>query len=257
VSKQLDSIKKSDRKTRKQSKTTPALTATDTDKNDPSSGADLHPESHRGTTVDEAPNPYTMALRIEVDHAANGEASETDGAGSNEHAARGATTEPGQEPPDRNASVQSNARVRAEEFAAENAHKKADTDRKRKAREDARIETERALAAAAISRSRAEREALTAAQARTRIEIEAARVARERARAEAEVEATARARAQQDMQLRAGIDARIAAEREAEFTALGRIEAEREAFEEAQRRREAENKLEAAAPARARAEADV
>ena len=61
MSKQLDSIKKSDRKTRKQSKATPALSAFDADKSMPSSDVDLHPESHRDTTLDKAPNPYTMA----------------------------------------------------------------------------------------------------------------------------------------------------------------------------------------------------
>ena len=128
MSKQPDPIKKSDRKARQRSKETPALTASDTDNLIPSSDTVLRPESRRDASVDEAPNPYTMALRIEVDHAANGESSETGGSGSSEYALRGTTTEPERGAPDRNATAQSNARVRAEEFAAENARQKADTD---------------------------------------------------------------------------------------------------------------------------------
>ena len=94
MSKQPDPIKKSDRKARQRSKETPALTASDTDNLIPSSDTVLRPESRRDASVDEAPNPYTMALRIEVDHAANGESSETGGSGSSEYALRGTTTEP-------------------------------------------------------------------------------------------------------------------------------------------------------------------
>ena len=84
MSKQLDPTKKSDRKTHQRSKETPALTASDTDNSIPSSDAVLRPESRRDASVDEAPNPYSMALRIEVDHAAKREASETGGSGSSE-----------------------------------------------------------------------------------------------------------------------------------------------------------------------------
>nr|NIO41801.1 hypothetical protein [Burkholderiales bacterium] len=111
----------------------------------------------------------------------------------------------------------SQSRLRAAKAATETARKKAENDRKRKAREESRIETERALTAAALTRMRAERDALAAAQSRTRTEVESARVARERARAEADAEAMSRAVVQQEMQLKAAIDARVAAEREAEF----------------------------------------
>src|SRR5258708_20874872 len=181
MSRLLDSIKWAERAWQR-GKMAPARTGPDADTDTASSGVESQSASHRDTNPEQWPRPDRLAVRTGVDQADNGESSEglmggeapeNDSADSNETTALEATAKPQQHAsPDRNSTAHSSL-VRAEGVAAATARRKAESDRKRKAREESRIQTEPPITTAPLAPVRADRKALSATRAPTRTTVEA------------------------------------------------------------------------------------